>query len=182
MGTIDTSMSRQAFVKGGAGMAGIGLLGAAGVALADEASASAEADGEAGGAAASGMTASDYEGKWAFEIAPEPITDIAQTVEAELVVVGAGYAGMATAASAQQSGVQTVVVSASSMVTCRGGSNNATYSRVMEAAGISREDFDIENVYQEEIVSACGNRVDSTKWSRYANNSEEAMNWLLDLT
>ena len=86
MGTIDTSMSRQAFVKGGAGMAGIGLLGAAGVALADEASASAEADGEAGGAAASGMTASDYEGKWAFEIAPEPITDIAQTVEAELVV------------------------------------------------------------------------------------------------
>ena len=178
-------ISRQAFVRSAgavAAVAGAGMLGAT-VARAEEAATEEPAaDAPADAAPASGITAADYEGKWAFEIAPEPITDIAETVEAELVVVGAGYAGMATATSAQQSGVQTVLVSASSMVTCRGGSNNATYSRVMEAAGIGRDDFDIENVYQEEIVSACGNRVDSTKWSRYANSSEEAMNWLLDLT
>ena len=146
----------------------MGLVGTS-VAMADE-------------APQTGMTAADWEGKWAFEIAPAPIIDIARTVEAEVVVVGAGYSGMACATSAQQHGLTTVVVSGSNGVTCRGGSNNATYSRVMEAAGIAREDFDIENVYQEEIVSACGNRVDSTKWSRYANNSEEAMNWLLDMT
>ena len=177
-------ISRQAFVRSAgavAAVAGAGMLGAT-VARAEEAATEEPAaDAPADAAPASGITAADYEGKWAFEIAPEPITDIAETVEAELVVVGAGYAGMATATSAQQSGVQTVLVSASSMVTCRGGSNNATYSRVMEAAGIGRDDFDIENVYQEEIVSACGNRVDSTKWSRYANSSEEAMNWVIDI-
>ena len=153
---IDTSMSRQAFVKGGRRHGrGLGLLGAAGVALADEASASAEADGEAGGAAASGMTASDYEGQVGVrDRARGPSPTSPRPSEAELVVVGAGYAGHGD----RRLRPAVLACRPSSCRrrawwTCRGGSNNATYSRVMEAAGHQpRGTSTSRNVYQEEIV------------------------------
>ena len=165
------SITRSQFVKGAAtGIVGTGL-----------AAATAWADEPTQAPAARGMTAADWEGTWSFEIAPEPITDFAQTYETELIVVGEGYSGLCCACSAAQRGVKTMIVTGSTAPTCRGGSNNATYSRVMEAAGIAREDFDIENVYQEEMITANSGRVDMTKWSRYANSSEEAMNWVLDI-
>lgn len=165
------SITRSQFVKGAAtGIVGTGL-----------AAATAWADEPTQAPAARGMTAADWEGTWSFEIAPEPITDFAQTYETELIVVGEGYSGLCCACSAAQRGVKTMIVTGSTAPTCRGGSNNATYSRVMEAAGIAREDFDIENVYQEEMITANSGRVDMTKWSRYANSSEEAMNWILDI-
>ncbi|WP_041690812.1 FAD-binding protein [Eggerthella sp. YY7918] len=127
-----------------------------------------------------GAITSDILGqKWAFEIAPDPITDdqIAETIEADIVVVGAGISGLVTANSAIEEGAKVVVVSASENPVSRGGSNNAVYSKAMEAAGLPRTDvWD----YQKEIFYGANN-VDTKKWYRYYNNSETAMNWAIDL-
>jgi NADPH-dependent 2,4-dienoyl-CoA reductase/sulfur reductase-like enzyme len=54
--------------------------------------------------------------KWSFEVAPDPIaeSEIAETIEADVVVVGAGVSGLVTANSAIEEGLSVVVVSASS--------------------------------------------------------------------
>jgi hypothetical protein len=63
------------------------------------------------------LTADALNQKWSFEIPPDPITDdqITNTYTADIVVVGAGLAGLCTACSA---------LTASSRPIGRGGSNN----------------------------------------------------------
>ena len=116
---------------------------------------------------------------WSFEVPPDPIpeSDIAATVEAEVIVVGAGIAGLAVACAAAENGAQVVVISASRRPTYRGGSNHAAYSKVMEAQGIDR--YDVDKFFRREL-SAAGYNVDQEKWWRFYNNSEEAMNWMID--
>ena len=87
-------LNRRQFVEGaGAAAAGVAAMGAlAGVAVADEQEA---------------MTADKLEGaKWSFEIAPDPIPEdqISKTVTHDIVVVGAGMAGVCTAVSAAEEG------------------------------------------------------------------------------
>lgn len=114
---------------------------------------------------------------WSFEIPPEPITDITETIDADIVVVGAGTAGLVTAYSALEQGLDVVVVSASSMPISRGGSNNAVYSKAMESQGFSCQD----PFYLQKELAMNNNNVDHRKWYRYWHNSEEAMNWMIDI-
>ena len=69
-----------------------------------------------------------------------PITDIAETVEADIVVVGAGTGGLTVANAAAEEGAKVVLISASSKPIGRGGSNHATYSKTMEALNIPKND------------------------------------------
>lgn len=126
------------------------------------------------------MTAAQAAKPWAFEIPPAPIPEeqITKTVSAELIVVGEGFAGLSTALSAVESGVDTRIVTASSRPTGRGGSVFAAYSKVMERNGYPR--VDVENFFLQEFA-ASGFQVDQRKWYRFYNHSEEAMNWLADL-
>lgn len=61
------------------------------------------------------QTADTATKKWSFEIAPDPITEdkIAETIEADVVVVGCGTSGLMAANSAAEEGLGVVVVSAS---------------------------------------------------------------------
>lgn len=164
-----TTMSRRTFVKaaGTTTAAAAAASVVAGTAAADEAAGSAP------------LTAESYSSqKWSFEIAPEPITDIAEQIDCELVVVGAGTSGLAAACSGAQSGLNTILVSASTGPVCRGGSNHCTYSKVMEREGV--EPYDAEKFYLSELA-ANSFRVDHRKWFKFYNNSEESMNWLLDM-
>ncbi len=165
---MSTSMSRRSF---------IGTAGAtAAVAAAAVSAGPARADEAAGGAAP--LTADSLNQKWSFEIAPDPITDIAETVDCELVVVGGGTSGLAAACSGAQAGLDTILVSGSTGPVCRGGSNHCTYSKVMEREGVER--YDVESFYLSELA-ANSFRVDNRKWYKFYNNSEESMNWLLDM-
>ena len=115
--------------------------------------------------------------KWSFEIPPDPITDIAETIDADVVVVGAGTSGLVTAYSALEKGMAVVLVSASSKPISRGGSNNAVYSKEMEKEGFARQ---LPYYFQKEMAMN-NNNVDHRKWYKYFHNSEEAMNWMIDI-
>ena len=125
MSTSTTSVSRRSFLAGAAATT-VGAL-STGVALAD----SVPPDDAMEKAKAVG-TSSDAHGipstdeyviditkgvpKWGFEIAPEPIADdqIAETVEDDIIVIGAGMAGMCVAAAAAEQGAGVTLFAASS--------------------------------------------------------------------
>ena len=163
-------ISRRDFLKGAAASAAsLAVLGMGkGVAFADD-------------AASDVMTAEkSLATKWEFEIPPAPIPDdqIAEVIEDEIIIVGSGMSGLTTAYSAQSNGASVTLFSASSGPISRGGSNFAKYSKVIEARGI--EPFDVTEYFYEEMRAASF-QVDQKKWIRGYNNSEEAMNWLIDL-
>lgn len=118
--------------------------------------------------------------KWSFEIAPDPISDseIANTVEADLIVVGSGISGLVTANSALENGASVIIISASSGVTYRGGSFHAPWSKLMEKAGVDK--YDVDTFFRREL-SCASYRVDEEKWWKFYNNSPKAIDWLIDI-
>jgi succinate dehydrogenase/fumarate reductase flavoprotein subunit len=183
-------ISRRDFVKGAAaGMAavtaGTVLAGCAPKTVTPEAAiADAPTTAATAGAACSAtstdvMSAEMAAKKWNFEIAPAPIadSDIANTVTADVVVVGSGIAGLAVANSAVENGAKVILISASSAVIYRGGSFHAANSKVMQAAKI--EPYDVGQFFKREMSCNSFN-IDERKWYKFYNNSEEAINWLID--
>lgn len=168
-------MNRRDFLKGaavtGALAAGSTLAGFSPALAAEDKAASEEK------VTSEYLTAESAKQKWAFEVAPDPITDIDEVVDADVVVVGAGTAGLVTAYSALQEGLDVVVVTASSVPISRGGSNNAIYSKQMEKEGFERQ----KPYYILKEMAENSNNVDQRKWYKYYHNSEEAMNWMIDI-
>ena len=97
--------------------------------------------------------------------------------QADVVVVGEGFAGLSTALSAAERGLGVVIVTASKRPVGRGGAVFASWSKVMQAQGFSRQE--VERFYLDEFASQAY-AVDQRKWYRFYNRSEEAMNWLID--
>lgn len=168
----EKKLTRRSFLTGAAlasaGAASMGLLGCS----PNQASNSSETQNDY-------MTIEAAKQQWEFEIAPDPIadSDIAETIDADVVVVGAGASGLITAYSALEQGLDVVVVSASSKPISRGGSNHAVFSKTMADMGIEREPMaDLER----EMAINYGS-VDHAKWYRFYQNSEEAMNWMIDI-
>ena len=191
MQSSTASMSRRNFVAGAAAASALVAAGAtSAMAATSSATADAMAEGEkkaSSGAAASAGVDDSYVislknglPKWSFEIPPAPIADadIAQTVEDDIIVVGAGMAGMCTAASAAEAGASVTLFSASSQPISRGGSNFSAYNKVIEEYGIERLD-PVPFFYREERAASF--TVDQKMWMRGYNNSEEAMNWVIDI-
>ena len=98
-------------------------------------------------------------------------------IEADVVVVGEGFAGLSTALSAAEQGLGVVIVTASKKPVGRGGAVFASYSKVMQAQGLSKQE--VERFYLDEFA-AQSYAVDQRKWYRFYNRSEEAMNWIID--
>ena len=170
--------ARRDFLKGTA-LAAVGA--AAAMSLGGCAPSSAEDAKSSGAASAVGEynTTETMQRQWSFMIPPDPIADgdIAETVEADVVVVGSGTSGLVTACSAAEEGLSVVVASASTKPVSRGGSNNAVYCKAFEEQGYPR--VPVEQ-YQKEIFCQT-HRVDQRKWYKHYNNSETAMNWAIDL-
>ena len=159
---MDSKLTRRSFVAGTA---------AAGAACATVAPIVAQAQDSAAQVATADT-------KWSFEVVPDPIAEdqIAETKSADVVVVGCGMSGMVTAVSAAEGGLSVIIVSASEAAVSRGGSNNAVYSKVMEEMGLPKVDADW---YRTQYMVNNGNFKPGF-WYRHYNNSEEAMNWLID--
>lgn len=173
-------LTRRNFLIGAA-LAGTGVAAGLAGCSSDQPSSGGNTGGSSSGGDASksgdGMNADSYFGKWSFEVPDAPITDIAETVEADIVVVGAGTGGLTVANAAAEEGAKVVLISASSKPIGRGGSNHATYSKAMEALNIPKNDA----LWYEKELQANGARVDTRKWYQYFNHSEEVMDWLIGI-
>lgn len=177
----EISVSRRKFLKTAVSAGAVVATGTALVAC----SPSADAPTAGGGTADASqvqegaLSAASLNQKWTFEIPPDPIPEdqIAETIEADLVVLGAGPSGLVTANSAAEEGLNVIVVSASKAPVSRGGSNSAVYSKAMERAGLPP--MEPEHILKEIFYGSC--LVDTKKWYKFFNNSEFTMNWAIDL-
>ena len=115
---------------------------------------------------------------YSFEIPPDAIPDdqVADLIETEVVIVGAGTAGLVCANSAVEHGLKVILISASSCPVARGGSTHAINSKLMRELGI---DYDVARNFKQEMDRA-GGRIDQEKWYLFARRSGEAMDWLID--
>lgn len=117
---------------------------------------------------------------YSFEVAPDPIAenDISETMEADVVIVGAGPSGLVTGMSCVEQGLKVIVFSSSEAPVARGGSNAAIFSKKMEELGLPRVDAD---PFLRSQIADYSFNVDTRKWYTWYNNSEESMNWLIDV-
>ena len=184
---MNKGFSRRDFLKfgavGAAGAAAAGLAGCAPAAEKQGGAADNAAAAPAGGAINSSdavLKLTDGMPKWSFMIPPDPVAEdqIGETVENDIIVVGGGMSGFTTAVSAAEQGAKVTLFSASSAPISRGGSNYAKNSKVMKELGI--EPFDPVPFYYHEMRAASF-AVDQQKWMRGYNNSEEAMDWMIDI-
>ena len=116
-------------------------------------------------------------GSWATPPKPYEPSDFEETYETEVLVVGAGICGMATAYSAAESGCQVKVIE--KFGSYHGFAHNVgvVNSRFMRSLGIVNDPDKIAR----EWIKRCGNRCDERLVRLYVDYSEEAMDWAMDL-
>jgi succinate dehydrogenase/fumarate reductase flavoprotein subunit len=116
--------------------------------------------------------------KYHFEVPPKPISDseIVDTHEADVIVIGAGTSGLVCANSAVENSLKVTLITASKHSVGRGGSIHAINSKLMRELGVN---YDIgKNIKQE--IDRSGGRIDQNKWYLFAKKSGEAMDWLIE--
>lgn len=186
MSTTTKALDRRSFLKGavlaGAGTAAFGLAGCS----SGESSSSSDSSTSATTTTSTdGLLSADTinNGTWSFEVAPEKVadSDITNTYEADIIIVGAGVSGLACAASATEEGADVILFAASSQPVARGGSNHGIGTKFHERLGITDYTKDTIGGYLRQELARNGYRVDQKKWYKWINNSASTMNWLIDL-
>ena len=105
---------------------------------------------------------------------PEEYSEIQET---EVLVIGAGVAGMSCAYRAAQSGAKVTVMEKLGKYTARGFNVGAVNSSVLESFGIHND----PDAFVREWIKRCGNRCDERLVRLFAFRSPEAMEWVLEL-
>ncbi len=117
---------------------------------------------------------------YGFEIPPDPIPSgyIKKNVNAEVVVVGAGIAGLSAAISAAEAGAKTVLLEKTATVQARGHDNAFIGSRLQEKLGIQiNKDEIILN-----LMKHGANKPDQRLIRMWAEGSGKTADWLMDMT
>ncbi len=127
-------------------------------------------------AASGNAAAASSEPAWFTAPAAVADADIAETVESDVVVVGAGMSGIAAACSSAERGLKVTVLEKGSTWSGRGFGIGVADSKVIRAAGLSIDRAKAQKYW----VHCCGSRVNEALVSLYFNRSGEAMDWLID--
>ena len=107
-------INRRNFLKGAL------VTGAAAAAAVALPACSPAAPSDASDAKSSSKGGETTGAKHTWEVAPEPIADIAETQDFDVVVVGAGLAGINAAEAAARNGAKTVVIERNTTFSVRG--------------------------------------------------------------
>ena len=116
-------------------------------------------------------------GEWKEKPAQIPGESITRDMTADVVVVGAGIAGMSCALRAAQTGAEVIVLEQSSSWTARGMNIGIIDSGFMKERGW---DYKAEEVARE-WIKICGNRCDERIVWLFLKNGGRAMDWILDI-
>ena len=166
--SLDISLDRRSFLAAAAATAAV----AGGAAL----------TGCSAGSEPSGNTApthSDNTGAHSWEVAPDPIDEslIANTVEADIVIVGGGMSGLAAAATAAMEGVDAVLISKEQQPIGRGGDFAAIGSQQQISAGVEINADEITN----DILDKSHFKSRNDVVRIWVDDSGEAFDWLTEL-
>jgi fumarate reductase flavoprotein subunit len=120
------------------------------------------------------------ERKYGFETPPDPIpaSDIEEEIGAEVVVIGAGIAGLSAALSAAESGSRTVLIEKMAQVQARGHDNAFIGSRLQKKLGI---DIDKDEIVLN-LMKYGANKPDQRLIRMWAEGSGKTADWLMDMT
>ncbi len=168
MGIIEHGISRRNFLTGAGAAAALGAIGLAG--CSPKASTSKSDSKAAGSSASEGASSSDYLGE-APEIAA---SDIKETRECDILIVGAGMSGSAAAATAADMGADFIVVDkGTEPAACHYdvGAINTTYT---EAVGEHVDEGRLLNELNR-YASFKNNPAVANTW---IHNSAELITWL----
>ena len=115
-----------------------------------------------------------------FEIPPDPITSavISKNVNVDVVVVGAGIAGLSAAISAEEAGARTILLEKMATVQARGHDNAFIGSRLQEKLGIT---IDKDEVILN-LMKYGANKPDQRLIRMWAEGSGKTADWLMDMT
>lgn len=116
-------------------------------------------------------------GDWAKEPAPIREDQIRETLCCDVLIIGAGIAGVTCALRAAQNGLKVIVLEKSGKWSARGGNIGVPNSRFMREQGYENNLGEIAR----EWIKRCGNRCDEEIVWLFLKNGEEAMDWLLDI-
>ena len=159
----DSTFTRRSFVAGTAAVAGAAALaGTAGVALADE---------KADSAAADAATPSFMQAPAAIDAA-----DIKETVDADIVIVGAALSGLCACRAAVEAGATNIVViEKADTWQCRSNQFGTIGGKIQEDLGIELD----KNAAVGQIMKECGYRPNQRLLNLWADHSGEAFDWFL---
>jgi len=116
-------------------------------------------------------------GAWAQRPPEIPAGEISERLETEVLVVGAGIAGLSCALSAAEGGAKVTVLEKLSHYTARGFNIGVVNSSLMRSRGIVND----PDAVAREWIKRCGNRCDEKIVRLFVDNSEPAMDWLLEI-
>ena len=165
---------RDMFKSSGLAAAGLG-----GAALLSACSPSGSGSPSAGGetpAASTGTTTvagHSREGLPSFLAAPEPITDIADTKDFDVVIVGAGASGVPAAITAREAGATVALIQKEATAISQGNTATGILLDTSDEAGVEAVVSRLLKDHQYR-----GKREQVELW---AKNSGEAIKWVLDL-
>lgn len=184
-------LSRRDFMKSAAGVAvgaaAMGVLGACQTSSGETTTAGVSTDAATTAAATAASSESQLDvtpvpqGGWSWETAPDPIPDseIKETIEADIVIVGAGIAGVTASLRASELGADVAVVEKASWPSSRGGHYAAYQTNAMTAAGMTN---DPKDEIAADWMRMSGNRCDQKLVYLFLDRSSEVMNWLDDMS
>ncbi len=116
-------------------------------------------------------------GAWATPMDPVPEKDILTTEEADVIVIGAGIAGVTCALRAAQCSASVIVLEKSASWSARGGNIGVANSSFMKENGYENDPEYIAR----EWIKRCANRCDERIVWHYLKNGGRAMDWLVDI-